>query len=37
VRAGLQHALEIAIAQQQAALVLLHSDTLDLHGVLLCL
>ena len=29
----LQHALEVAIAQQQAALVLLHSDTLDeLHG-----
>jgi hypothetical protein len=35
VRAGLQHAVEIAIAQQQAALVLLHSDTLDRHGVLL--
>jgi hypothetical protein len=32
VRAGLQHTLEIAIAQQQAALVLLHGDTLDLHG-----
>ena len=28
VRAGLQHALEIAMVQQQAALVLLHGDTL---------
>jgi hypothetical protein len=37
VRAGLQHALEIAVAQQQAALVLLHVDTLELHGVLLVL
>ena len=35
VRAGLQHALEVAIAQQQATLVLLLTDTLDLHVVLL--
>jgi hypothetical protein len=35
VPAGLQHALEIAVAQQQAALVLLDSDTLEFHVLLL--